>query len=84
MFFAGTPPLMEYGGVDLFTTPPTAITEPLPIVTPLSIVTFVPHFFICDLYYFDINLSLKYSQPLKKIFKIIVYLYKYLIEALFC
>jgi hypothetical protein len=47
-------------------------------------VTFVPHFFICDLYHFDINLSLKYSQPLKKIFKIIVYLYKYLIEALFC
>jgi hypothetical protein len=33
---------MEYGGVDLFTTPLAAITEPLPIVIPLSIVTFAP------------------------------------------
>ena len=35
--------MIEYGGHDLVTTAPAAITEPLPIVTPLSIVALIFH-----------------------------------------
>lgn len=40
--FAGTPPMIEYGGHDFVTTAPAATTEPRPIVTSFSIVTLDP------------------------------------------
>lgn len=42
MNLAGTPPQMQYGGIDLVTTAPAATVVPLPIVTPDRRVTFIP------------------------------------------
>lgn len=41
--FAGTPPIIEYGGNDLVTTAPADTTLPCPMVTPFNIVTLAPH-----------------------------------------
>lgn len=43
MSFAGTPPIIEYGGNECVTTAPAAMIDPLPIVTPDNIVTFIPN-----------------------------------------
>ena len=40
--FPGTTPNIEYGGTFFVTSDPVAITDPLPIVTPCNIVTFIP------------------------------------------
>ena len=42
MNFAGTPPQMQYGGIDLATTAPAATVVPRPIVTPERNVTLQP------------------------------------------
>ena len=42
MNLAGTPPQMQYGGIDLATTAPAAMVVPLPMVTPESNVTLHP------------------------------------------
>ena len=42
MNLAGTPPQMQYGGIDFETTAPAATVVPLLIVTPDKIVTLLP------------------------------------------
>ena len=42
MSFAGTPPAIEKGGKERFTTAPAANTDPLPIVTPSRMRTPLP------------------------------------------
>ena len=39
---AGTPAQTSFAGIDLFTTEPAAITDPVPIVTPCKITHDVP------------------------------------------
>ena len=39
---AGTPPQIQYGGMERWTTAPAETVAPRPIVTPLRIITFIP------------------------------------------
>ena len=57
MTLAGTPPQIQYGGIDFDTTAPAATVVPLPIVTPESKVTFEPIQTVL-LYYYIMIISL--------------------------